>query len=183
MAGIGKDSFCGHPSTDVVARATFWLYYRIECRDPATRAIQEHTMTSWNQALIDDMRAHEGHPSTGPFVGRDVLILTTTGAKTGESRETPLVYSRSGDDIVIVASMGGAPRHPSWYHNLVANPRVTVELDGNRFGAVARVVGHDERRRLYDRHAQANPSFLDYEAKTSRVIPVILLSRSAAAAA
>lgn len=140
-------------------------------------------MTSWNQDLIDDMRAHEGHPSSGPFVGRDVLILTTTGAKTGETRETPLVYSRSGDDIVIVASMGGAPRNPSWYHNLVAHPRVTVELDGRRFEAIARVVRPDERRRLYDHHAQTNPSFKDYEAKTSRVIPVIVLSRSAAAAA
>jgi deazaflavin-dependent oxidoreductase (nitroreductase family) len=140
-------------------------------------------MANFNQALIDDMRAHQGHPSSGPFVGRDVLILTTTGAKTGETRETPLVYSRSGDDIVIVASMGGAPRHPSWYHNLVAHPRVTIEVDGQRFGAIARVVGPDERRRLYDRHAQTNPSFLEYESKTSRVIPVIVLSRSAAAAA
>jgi deazaflavin-dependent oxidoreductase (nitroreductase family) len=140
-------------------------------------------MTSWNQDLIDDMRAHEGHPSSGPFVGRDVLILTTTGAKTGETRETPLVYSRSGDDIVIVASMGGAPRNPAWYHNLVAHSLVTVEVDGKRFEAIARVVGPDERRRLYDRHAQTNPSFLEYEAKTSRLIPVIVLTRSAAAAA
>jgi deazaflavin-dependent oxidoreductase (nitroreductase family) len=140
-------------------------------------------MSSWNQDLIEDMRAHDGHPSNGPFVGRDVLILTTTGAKTGETRETPLVYTRSGDDIVIIASMGGAPRNPAWYHNLVAHPRVTVEADGKRLEAIARVVGPDERRRLYDRHAQTNPSFLEYEAKTSRVIPVIVLTRSAAAAA
>jgi deazaflavin-dependent oxidoreductase (nitroreductase family) len=79
--------------------------------------------------------------------------------------------------------MGGAPRNPSWYHNLVAHPGVTVELDGKRFGAVARVVGPDERRRLYDRHAQVHPGFRDYEARTSRVIPVVVLSRSAAAAA
>jgi deazaflavin-dependent oxidoreductase (nitroreductase family) len=140
-------------------------------------------MADFNQTLIDDLRAHEGHPTSGPFVGRAVLILTTTGARTGELRETPLAYSRSGDDIVIVASMGGAPRNPSWYHNLVANPRVTVEVDGVRFDAVARVAGPEERRRLYDRHAQEHPSFREYEAKTSRVIPVIVLSLSAAAAA
>jgi deazaflavin-dependent oxidoreductase (nitroreductase family) len=140
-------------------------------------------MADYNQSLIDDMRAHDGQPTTGPFVGRDVLILTTTGAKTGERRETPLVYTRSGDDIVVVASMGGAPRNPSWFHNLVADPRVTVELDGKRFDATARVAGRDERRRLYDRHAQTHPGFREYEARTSRVIPVIVLSRSAAAAA
>jgi deazaflavin-dependent oxidoreductase (nitroreductase family) len=140
-------------------------------------------MSDFNQSLIDDMRAHRGHPTSGPFVGRDVMILTTTGAKTGETRETPLVYTRSGDDLVIVASMGGAPRNPSWYHNLVAHPRVMVELDGTRFGAVARVAGPEERRRLYDQHAQVNPGFLEYEKKTSRVIPVVVLSRSAAAAA
>jgi deazaflavin-dependent oxidoreductase (nitroreductase family) len=151
-------------------------------RTPRPHEIQEHSMASFNQALIDDVRAN-GHATSGPFVGRQVLVLTTTGARTGEQRETPLVYTRSGDDIVIVASMGGAPSNPSWYHNLVAHPRVTIEFEGTRFDAIARVTGPDERRRLYDRHAEANPGFLDYEAKTSRVIPVIVLSRSAAAAA
>src|SRR5262245_32393822 len=136
-------------------------------------------MASFNETLIDDLRAHEGHATSGPFVGRQVLILTTTGAKTGTRHEAPLAYTRTGDDIVIVASMGGSPRNPAWFHNLVANPVVTVELDGKRFEAVARVTGPEERRRLYDSHAETHPGFLEYEPKTTRVIPVIVLSRSA----
>ena len=110
-------------------------------------------------------------------MGRQVLILTTTGAKSGEKRESPLAYTRDGDAIVIVASMGGAPRNPAWYHNLVANPRVTVELNGETFEADARVTDPEERRRLYDRHAEVYPGFVEYEARTSRVIPVIVLTR------
>ena len=140
-------------------------------------------MASFNQTLIDDLRAHDGHATSGPFVGRQVLILTTTGARSGDKHEAPLAYTRSGDDIVVVASMGGAPRNPAWYHNLVADPRVTVEVDGQRFEAVARVTGPAERRRLYDNHSETHPGFLEYETKTTRVIPVIVLSRSAAAAA
>jgi deazaflavin-dependent oxidoreductase (nitroreductase family) len=139
-------------------------------------------MPNFNETLIEDLRAHDGQATSGPFLGRPVLILTTTGAKSGERRETPLAYTRDGDDIVIVASMGGAPRNPSWYHNLVANPRVTVELGGETFQADARVTDPDERRRLYDRHAEVFPGFRDYEAKTSRTIPVIVLKRVATAA-
>ena len=139
-------------------------------------------MPSFNETLIEDLRAHDGQATSGPFLGRPVLILTTTGAKSGERRESPLAYTRDGDDIVIVASMGGAPRNPAWYHNLVANPRVTVELGGETFQADARVTDPKERRRLYDRHAEVFPGFRDYEAKTSRTIPVIVLKRVAAAA-
>ena len=139
-------------------------------------------MPNFNEALIEDLRAHDGQATSGPFLGRPVLILTTTGAKSGERRETPLAYTRDGDDVVIVASMGGAPRNPSWYHNLIANPRVTVELGGETFQADARVTDPDERRRLYDRHADIFPGFRDYEAKTSRTIPVIVLKRVATAA-
>ena len=138
-------------------------------------------MSDWNRGLIDDLRAHEGHATSGPFVGRQVLILTTTGAKTGEAHPAPLAWTRSGDDIVVVASMGGSPRNPSWFHNLVANPRVIVELDGERFEAIARVARPDERRRLYDGHVEVHPGFREYETKTSRVIPVVLLSRVATA--
>ena len=139
-------------------------------------------MPNFNETLIEDLRAHDGQATSGPFLGRPVLILTTTGAKSGERRETPLAYTRDGDDVVIVASMGGAPRNPSWYHNLVANPRVTVELGGETFQADARVTDPEERRRLYDRHAEVFPGFRDYEAKTSRTIPVIVLKRVATAA-
>ena len=83
----------------------------------------------FNRNLIDDLRAHGGKATSGPFLGRDVLILTTKGAKSGEKRENPLVYTRRGDHYVIVASKGGAPTHPSWYHNLLEHPDVTVHLE------------------------------------------------------
>ena len=139
-------------------------------------------MPNFNEGLIEDLRAHAGQATSGPFVGRQVLILTTTGAKSGDRRETPLAYTRDGEDIVIVASMGGAPRNPAWYHNLVAHPRVTVELGGETFEADARVTDPEERRRLYDRHSEIFPGFREYEARTERVIPVIVLKRVAEAA-
>jgi deazaflavin-dependent oxidoreductase (nitroreductase family) len=140
-------------------------------------------MSDFNTGLIDDLRANGGHASTGPFVGKQVLILTTTGAKSGQRRETPLAYSIEGDDIVIVASMGGAPQHPSWYHNLVANPNVQIEVDGKTYDATATVVDETERRRLYDAHTEIFPGFAEYEARTGgRVIPVIVLHKVAARA-
>ena len=107
----------------------------------------------------------------------------TTGAKTGERREAPLVYSTDGDRLVIVASKGGAPTNPSWYHNIAANPAVTVEVDGERFPARAVIADETERRRLYDAHASIYPAFAEYETRTERVIPVIVLQREAASVA
>ena len=104
----------------------------------------------------------------------------------GEDRRAPRVtarYTRDGDRLVVVASKGGAPSHPAWYHNVVANPAVTVEVDGERFDATATVADGSERRRLYDQHAALHPSFTDYETRTERVIPVIVLQRKAASAA
>ncbi len=132
---------------------------------------------SFNSSLIEDFRAHDGRVSTGPFAGRRVLLLTTTGAKTGQPRLAPVVYSRDGDRLVIVASKGGAPVHPAWYLNLVANPTVTVEAGGETFSARATVVEGAERDRLYAQHAAEYPGFLEYQARTTRVIPVILLER------
>jgi deazaflavin-dependent oxidoreductase (nitroreductase family) len=141
-------------------------------------------MSDFNSSLIEQIRAGGGHLSDGPFAGRQVLILTTTGAKSGQSRETPLVYSRDGDNIVIIASMGGAPSHPAWYHNIVANPQVTIEVDGKKLQANAHIAEGDERRRLYDQHADLHDSFTEYEAKTGgRVIPVIVLQGVKATAA
>ncbi len=141
-------------------------------------------MSDFNSNLIAQIRATKGQLPDGPFAGRQVLVLTTTGAKSGEKRETPLVFTRDGDDIVIVASMGGAPSHPAWFHNIVANPRVTIEVDGDRIVADARIAEGDERRRLYDQHAATHDSFTEYEAKTGgRVIPVVVLRRVAASAA
>jgi deazaflavin-dependent oxidoreductase (nitroreductase family) len=130
----------------------------------------------WNHGLIDDFRAH-GKVTSGPFVGRQVLLLTTKGAKTGEERVAPLVYTRDGDRIVIVASMGGAHVHPFWFNNVVANPVVTVELGTETFRAQATVADKAERRQLYDQHAELHPSFVEYETKTTREIPVVLLER------
>ena len=137
------------------------------------------SFANFNRDLMADMRAHGGRPSSGPFFGRDVLILTTRGAKSGERRENPLVYTRDGDNYVIVASKGGAPTHPSWYHNLVADPEVTVEVLGDRFKAKAHVPKDPEYEQLYQRHAAVNPAFHEYRAKTTRRIPVIVLERLA----
>ncbi len=131
----------------------------------------------FNRGLVEDVRAH-GKPTSGPFLGRDVLILTTKGARSGEERSTPLVYTRDGGHHVIVASKGGAPTHPSWFHNLKAHPTVTVETGGEKFQAHARVVlDGEEYERLYKQHADINPGFWDYRKRTSRKIPVIVLER------
>ena len=132
----------------------------------------------FNRALIEDLRANGGKASAGPFRGGDVLILTTREARSGEVRETPLAFSRDGGDLVIVASKGGAPTNPAWYHNLVANPVVTVEVLGERFDARARIVGDpDEYERLYAEHARKMPGFNDYRRRTTRRIPVVVLER------
>ena len=134
-------------------------------------------MASFNDELVADYRAHGG-VTTGPFVGRQVLLLTTAGAKTGVERTKPLVYTTDGEHIVVVASKGGAPTNPAWFHNLRAHPVVTVELGPERFSARADVAAPEsERRRLYDAHARVHPAFLDYEKKTTRRIPVIALQR------
>jgi deazaflavin-dependent oxidoreductase (nitroreductase family) len=134
--------------------------------------------SDWNAALIEDFRTHGGQVTQGYFAGRELLLLTTKGARTGETRTSPLAYTRDGDRIVIIASKGGAPTHPAWYHNLIANPRVSVELGGERFEALATVEPEPERRRLYDQHSEVYPGFREYEAKTTRVIPVITLRRA-----
>lgn len=128
--------------------------------------------------LIAHFRKNRGTITEGPFTGRDVLVLTTTGAKSGEPRTHPLVYTRDGDRYLIIASNDGAPTHPSWYHNLRAHLEVTVEVGPQQFRARAiPVAGGAERRRLYDQHAATNSGFKEYEKKTDRVIPAILLER------
>lgn len=131
----------------------------------------------FNVNLIADMRANDGKPTSGPFLGRPVLILTTTGARTGEKRETPLVYFGDGEELQIIASKGGAPSHPAWYHNLVANPKVTVEVNGDRYEAEAVVPTGEERDRRYAAQARVMPNFAEYQTKVSREIPVVVLRR------
>jgi len=136
-------------------------------------------MLAYNETLIADFRANAGRASAGHFVGRQLLLLTTTGARTGERRTAPLAYTRDGDRLVIVASKGGAPTHPAWYVNILAAPIVTVEVGDETFEARATVAHGDERRRLYDAHAAYMPAFAEYEQKTTRQIPVVALERIA----
>lgn len=130
----------------------------------------------FNQSLIEDFRANDGKV-TGVFAGRPLLLLTTTGAKSGRPRTSPVVYTTDGDRMVIIASKGGAPTHPDWYHNLVANPVATIELPGDTFQARATVAEGEERQRLYDAQAALMPAFAEYQQKTTRQIPVVILER------
>jgi deazaflavin-dependent oxidoreductase (nitroreductase family) len=104
-----------------------------------------------------------------------MLLLTTTGAKTGRRLTSPLVYSKDGDDIIVIASKAGAPTNPDWFHNLKANPEVTVEVGTDEFEARAEITEGDERQRLFDAQAELMPNFKEYEAATDRVIPVVRL--------
>ncbi len=130
----------------------------------------------FNQQLIEEYRANDGKV-TGIFAGRPLLLLTTTGAKSGKPRTSPLVYTTENDDIVIIASKGGAPTHPDWYHNLRANPTVTVELGADQFEARARIAEGEERERLYAQQAEMMPAFADYQRNSTREIPVVVLER------
>ena len=134
------------------------------------------TINDFNRSLIDEFRANEGKVK-GHFEGAPLMLLTTTGAKTGREHTTPVVYKRDGDRLLVFGSKAGAPTHPAWYHNLVANPKVTVELPGERYEALAVEVEGAERDRLFDEQKAAMPGFADYEQKTTRKIPVIALQR------
>ena len=133
--------------------------------------------SDFNLNIIEEFRANGGETS-GPFKGRPLLLLTTKGAKSGEERTTPLVYSRDGERVVVIASMGGAPKHPAWYLNLSANPEVTVEIGTEKFAARASVPEGEERDRLYAQQAATMPAFNEYQEKTTRRIPVVVLERT-----
>jgi deazaflavin-dependent oxidoreductase (nitroreductase family) len=129
---------------------------------------------NYNQTVIETFRANKG-VVPGP---NRLILLTTTGARSGLPRTSPVAYSTDGDRLVIVASKGGAPINPDWYFNLLANPIVTVELGAEKFQARASVVADEsERERLYAHHAELMPGFADYPQKTTRTIPVVLLER------
>lgn len=133
-------------------------------------------MSDWNAAVIDEFRARGGKVG-GQFEGAPLLLLHTTGAKSGQERVNPLVYQPDGDDLVIFASKGGAPTSPDWYHNLIANPEVTVEVGSETVTMRARVAEGDERERLWSAQKELMPGFADYEANTARQIPVVVLER------
>ncbi|WP_372663045.1 nitroreductase family deazaflavin-dependent oxidoreductase [Amycolatopsis kentuckyensis] len=134
-------------------------------------------MNAFNNQVVEEFRTNDGVVG-GMFEGKNVLLLTTIGAKSGQERLSPLVYTRDGDRLVIAASMGGAPKNPAWFHNLVANPKVTVEVGTEKFEATATVVeDRAERDRLYAGMVAHAEGFADYEKKTTRLIPIVVLER------
>jgi deazaflavin-dependent oxidoreductase (nitroreductase family) len=129
---------------------------------------------SWNDAIVEEFRANQGRVG-GPFKGLPILLLHHTGAKTGTVRVNPLAYRQDGDRFVVFASKGGAPTNPDWYHNLIAHPEATIEIGTESRKVRARVADHEERTRLWNVQKQDIPSFGDYERKTTRQIPVVIL--------
>jgi deazaflavin-dependent oxidoreductase (nitroreductase family) len=134
-------------------------------------------MSDWNKAIIKEFRANDGKVG-GNFVNTPLLLLHTTGAKSGKPRINPVAYVVDGERYIVVASKGGAPTNPDWYHNIVANPEVSVEVGTEQFNALARVAAEPERAKLFQQMATKNPGFAEYERKTSRKIPVIALTRT-----
>ena len=132
--------------------------------------------SEWNQKIIEEFRANDGKVG-GRFADRTLLLLHTIGAKSHEERINPVAYTRDGEKYVIIASKGGAPTNPDWYYNLLANPRVTVEVGTEKFQALATFPEEPERTRLYNLMVAVAPGFAEYQQKTRRVIPVITLSR------
>jgi deazaflavin-dependent oxidoreductase (nitroreductase family) len=133
-------------------------------------------MKEFNNGIIEEFRANGGKVG-GQFAGAPLLILTTKGAKSGKTRENPLAYLADDDRYVIIASYAGSPTNPPWYHNLIANPQVTVEVGEQKFSARATVVSEPDRTKLYRKMASIMPVFTEYERKTTRTIPVITLRR------
>lgn len=130
-----------------------------------------------NRDVIAQFRANGGKAG-GIFEGAPLVLVHNTGARTGTRRITPLVYLEDDGRIFVFASKGGADEHPAWYHNLVANPEVTVELGTETFPAVAHVLTGAERDEIYAKQSAVAPQFADYQRKTSRLIPVIELRRT-----
>jgi len=133
-------------------------------------------VNDWNTQIIKEFRENDGKVG-GNFEGAPMVLLTTTGAKTGKARTNPLVSLVDGDRVVIFASKAGAPTNPDWYHNILANPRVTVEQGNERYEANATILEGVERDRLFSTQKERFPGFADYEAGTDRVIPLIALER------
>jgi deazaflavin-dependent oxidoreductase (nitroreductase family) len=131
-----------------------------------------------NAPIIAEFRANGGRVG-GYFADVNLLLLTSTGARSGQSYTHPLSYSRDGDRYIVIAANGGAPAHPGWYYNLIAHPDATVEVGTEKFPAWADLVIGAERERLFRERAEAMPALTEYQAKTSREIPVLALERSA----
>ena len=130
----------------------------------------------WNKMIIEEFRANDGKVG-GQFAGRSLLLLHTKGAKTQQPRVNPLAYTTDGERLVVIASKGGAPTNPDWYYNVIAHPQVTVEAGTEQFQAQATISAEPERTRLYSKMVTVMPGFAEYQQKTTRVIPVVVLTR------
>ena len=129
----------------------------------------------FNARIVEEFRANEGRVG-GPFEGGTLLLLHHVGARTGTRRVNPLMYKRDGDRYVVLASKAGAPTNPDWYHNLKANPNTRIEVGTDTVDVVASEPTGNERDRLYNAQAELRPQFAEYQSKTDRVIPVVVLT-------
>jgi deazaflavin-dependent oxidoreductase (nitroreductase family) len=134
-------------------------------------------VNEFNRGIIEQFRANDGKVGP-PFEGAPLLILHSTGAKSGKTRLAPIVFQPVGESWAVFASKAGAPDNPDWYHNLVANPAASIELGTETVDVTARVLEGDERSEVWEKQKQLMPGFADYEAKTDRVIPVVVLDRA-----
>lgn len=135
------------------------------------------TINAFNQAIADEFRANGGKVG-GQFEGANLLLLHTTGAKSGQPRVSPLAYFDIDGKLIVIGSFAGAPVSPAWVHNLRANPSARVEVGTDAFDVTARELPTDERDALFDKVTAAAPGFAEYQAKTSRVIPLFELIRT-----
>jgi deazaflavin-dependent oxidoreductase (nitroreductase family) len=133
-------------------------------------------VSDWNSQVIEEFRANAGQVG-GQFTGAPILLLHTSGAKTGQARVHPMMYLNGGDRLWVFASKNGAPTNPAWYHNLKTHPEVTVEVGTEKYRAVATEITGEEHDKIYAEQAFRYPGFAEYQEKTTRVIPVIALTR------
>jgi deazaflavin-dependent oxidoreductase (nitroreductase family) len=134
------------------------------------------TLQAFNQAIADEFRANGGKVG-GQFANADILLLNTTGAKSGRPRLSPLAYFRIDGKLIIIGSFAGADVNPAWVHNLRANPRARIEVGTEKYDVTARELTPQEREEDFAKISAASPGFADYQAKTSRVIPLFELQR------
>jgi deazaflavin-dependent oxidoreductase (nitroreductase family) len=134
-------------------------------------------VNDWNAKVIEEFRSHDGRVG-GNFEGAPMLLLTTTGAKSGAKRINPMMYLNLDDHVYVFASKAGADTNPDWFHNLLAHPEVTVELGSETFNALATALERSERDRVYAVQAERYPGFGEYQEKTTRVIPVVEIVRA-----
>jgi deazaflavin-dependent oxidoreductase (nitroreductase family) len=131
-----------------------------------------------NSKIIEEFRANDGHVG-GSFEGAPLLLLHTVGARTGQERVNPVMYRRVGDDYAVFATKAGAPTNPAWYHNVLAHPEVRAEIGARTLRFTAQVAEGEERERIWAAQKAEFPGFADYERKTTRQIPVVILKPGA----